>query len=492
MQYGQSQRQILRRLPPWQWPAVSRISAIALGALLAGCAAFSPDGGMSAVQDIAGAALEKQVVALRSPDDADVARDRVRRLLKAPLSADGAVQVALLNNRDLQASYNSLGISEAAMVEATLPPNPTISVSHIIGGGGLEFERQIVGEILALATLPARAEIAADRFRQAQLETILDVLRIAAETRQAYYRAVGARALVGFLTQAQSTAETATQLSKRLGESGAQNKLDQARNQVFYAELTAQLANARRRTVEDRERLIRLVGLWGSDLNFRLQNALPPLPARPRSWTTVEVAAVSQRVDLQVARIEVAALAKSYGLTEATRFLNLLNVSGISKTAREPGGNRFEERGVAAELQVPLFDFGEVRMRQAEETYMQAVNHLVAQAVNVRSEAREAYQGYRSAYDLARHYKCEVLPLRQIISHETLLRYNAMQIDVFSLLAEARERIASTVTSIQAEQDFWLAVVNLEVAVVGGRASAPGRTATTPIMARQTAGNQEQ
>ena len=98
-----------------------------LAVLLAGCAGFSPDGGMGAVQDIAGAELGKDVLALRTPDDADVAHATVRRLLKRPLTADAAVQIALLNNRDLQAAYSSLGISEAALVKASLPPNPTFS-----------------------------------------------------------------------------------------------------------------------------------------------------------------------------------------------------------------------------------------------------------------------------------------------------------------------------------------------------------------------------
>ena len=95
-------------------------------------------------------------------------------------------------------------------------------------------------------------------------------------------------------------------------------------------------------------------------------------------------------------------------------------------------------------MQIPIFDFGEARVRKAGETYMQAVNRLIEKAVNVRSEAREAYRNYRSGYDLAGHYRREVLPLRKIISDETLLRYNAMQIDVFALLAEARQRINVT------------------------------------------------
>ena len=455
------------------------VVSISLAAALPGCAVISTEGGIGALQDVAGAALEKKVVALRNTDDADMAHSAMRRLLRRPLSADAAVQLALYNNRDLQASYNALGISEALMVRDSLPPSPGVSVLDVAGGGGLEIERRLVANILALATLPARAEIAADRFRQAQLRAALDTLQLAAETRRAYYRAVAARASADFLNQAQTTAASAAQLSQRLGESGALNKLDQARHQVFYAELTAELATARRRASAERESLVRRIGLWGSDLDFRLPDALPPLPSAPRALSAVEVQAVRRRVDLQIARIEVAVLAKTLGLTNATRFVDLLEVAGISKTMQEPGGSRFHESGAGIDLQVPLFDFGEARVRLAEETYMQAVNRLYAKAVNVRSQAREAYQAYRATYDIARHYRNEVMPLRKIISDEALLRYNAMQIDVFALLTEARQRIASTQAAIRADEEFWLADVNLGAAVLGGARGAAIEETTT-------------
>src|SRR5207237_5092998 len=119
-------------------------------------------------------------------------------------------------------------------------------------------------------------------------------------------------------------------------------------------------------------------------------------------------------------------------------------------------------------LQVPLFDFGEVRVRQASETYMQAVNRLAELAVSARSQAREAYRAYRSSYDIAGHYQREVLPLRKIISDETQLRLSAMQVDEFALLAEARARIASTIASIAATRDFFLAETDLSAALAGG------------------------
>jgi outer membrane protein TolC len=446
------------------------------GVLLSACKTLTADGGMQAVADIAG----ENVVAIRSDEQAAAARDKVKQLLRRPLTASAAVRVALLNNRGLQAAYNELGIAEAETVKASLPPSPTLSLQRISGNVEVEVERRIVADILALATLPARAEIAAERFREAQLRAAQETLRVGAEARRTFYRSVAALELVDFLEQGTSTAQTASALATRLGESGALNKLDQAREQVFYAEITAQLAKARQQAASEREGLIRALGLWGEDITFKLPHTLPPLPARPRTLPAVETQSVTRRIDLQIGRIELAALAKSYGLTDATRFINLLNVSAVSKTTdrkptvENPVGEHIRDLGPDVEFQIPLFDFGEVRLRTAEQSYMQAVNRLVEMAVNARSQARQAYQTYRSAYDIAAHYRNEVLPLRKIISDETILRYNAMMIDVFGLLTEARERTASTGNAIEAERDFWLASVDLDDAILVGSRNVTG------------------
>ncbi|MGI8569722.1 MAG: TolC family protein [Methylocella sp.] len=451
------------------------VATMAVTAALSGCASFSPDGGMNVAAGIASQELEKDTVAIRTLENATSARARVEHLLKRPLTADTAVQIALLNNRGLQAAYNELGIAEAAMVQASLPPNPRFSFSRIEGSQSV-IEAAIADDILALATLPARAEIAADQFRAAQLAAAEETLRVAADTRRNYYRAVAARELGGFLTQANSAAETAAKLATRLGETGAMNKLDQARDQLFYADLTAQVASARQLTASERERLIESLGLWGRDLDFTLANALPALPTRPRALPTVEQDAISRRVDLEIARIELEALAKSYGLTNATRFVNLFQLSGIYNHTRESVGagiDVFRAFGPGATVEIPIFDFGAVRVRQAEQIYMQALNRLAEKAVNVRSEARDAYHVYRSAYDIARHYQREILPLNTIISDESLLRYNAGLVDVFTLLVGARQRILATIAAIEAKRDFWIAKTGLQVAIIGGGGMRP-------------------
>ncbi len=474
MRRGLMATSTIRRGRPAGARALAFAVALVGGLLVSACKTLSPDAGMDTVSDIAGDALKADVQAIRTPEQAAAAHAKVETLLRRPLTARAAVQIALLNNRGLQAAYNALGIAEAAMVEASLPPSPTFSLQRISGSVEIEIERRIVGDILALATLPARTEIAGDRFRQAQLHAAEATLRAAAETRRAYYRSVAAREMAGFLEQAAATAKTADELSKRLGESGAMNKLDQAREQVLYAEISAQLAKARQQAAGERERLVRALGLSGGDLAFRLPGSLPALPARPRSEPSVEMQAVARRLDLQIGRIELEALAKSFGLTQATRFLNLLELSGVGKTTLDkPGGTRIVDRGFEAQLQIPLFDFGATRVREAEETYMQAVNRLAEMAVNARSQAREAYQAYRSSYDIAAHYRNEVLPLRKTISDEMVLRYNAMMVDVFALLTEARQRVVSTTSGVEAERDFWLAGVDLDAAILGGGMSAP-------------------
>jgi outer membrane protein TolC len=454
-------------------------AALLLAAACGGCAALSPDGGMALVNGIVAPELKSEVVKVNGEDVAGEAHARAAHLLGSMLSADGAVRVALLNNKGLQASYNELGIAEAAMVEASLPPNPTFSLSRIQTPVELDIERRIIMDILALATLPARAELAAERFHQAQLRAALETLRVGFETRRAYYRAVAAQELAASLAQAASAAESAAKLAKELGETGAMNKLDQAREEAFYVELSTELAGARQRAASERERLIRALGLQDGDA-LRLPHALPPLPNAPRTLVAVETDAIRRRVDLKIARIEVDTLAKTYGLTNATRFINLLEVAGISRTQRETGGAAGTGGGFEVDFQIPVFDFGEVRVRRAGEIYMAAVNRLSELAVNARSQARESYRAYRSSYDIAMRYRRDVLPLRKIIADEAMLRYGAMQIDVFALLTEARQRIAANVAAIEAQRDFWLASSELDAALAGGGAAAGENAARIP------------
>ena len=182
---------------------LGRALAIASAVLLTACKSFSPNGGMSTVAEVAGGGLNKSVVRISSPETAALAQGEVSRLLRPPLSADAAVQIALLNNRELQAAYNRLGIAEAVMVQMSRPPLPSFSYDWVKTSIELDIERQIVASVLSLATWPSRSKIAAVRFEQAELVAAEETLRLAAETRRAYIRAVAARQIAAALERGQ-------------------------------------------------------------------------------------------------------------------------------------------------------------------------------------------------------------------------------------------------------------------------------------------------
>jgi len=480
-----------------RWLQKWTVAAVAAG-LLAGCAKFSADGGMSFVQSEAGGELGKETVKIRTEAEAAAIQARVRGLVLKPLTDASAVQIALINNRGLQAAYSELGISEAQMVEASLPPSPTVSLTRLVGFGGLEIERQILQNVLGLLTLPRRREIAEARFQQAKVRAVEATLKTAADARRAYFRVVAASRSVAFLDEARTAAEALSDLALKLGETGALPKIEQAREHAFTAEVNGQLAQARLKQRMERERLVRALGLWGSETAIRLPADLKPLPKSPRTIKDVETEAVKRRVDLEIARQELELLAKQLGLAKATRYIDVLEVRGISTFDRqrtteasytlEPGPalvrtdeptREIERRkGLELEFRIPIYDFGEARTRLAEETYMAGVHRLIEKAVNVRSEAREAYTGYRGAYDVAMHFEKEILPLRQLINDEMLLNYSGMLKDLFSLLTDSKARIAANVQAIEARRDFWLATVDLHVAMVGGGALSGGGGAT--------------
>ncbi len=432
--------------------------------LLAGCATLSPDGGYGAAQS---AARERGITQetrwIRSDKDAEEARAAVRKLLAAPLSADAAVQIALLNNRGLQATYADLGIAEADVVQAGRLRNPGFSFGRFTRADEVEIERTFLFDLMGLLTMPIRTDLEKRRFALTQDRVAAEIMQVATDTRRAWVGAVSAQESARYMEQVRDAAEASAELARRMAAVGNFSKLDQAREQVFYGEATAQLARAKQAALAERERLTRLMGLWGEDIRFTLPARLPDLPKSAREIADLESQALKQRLDVRGAMQEAENVAASLGLTKATGFVSVLEV-GYQRTS-ETGQPR--KSGYEIELRLPLFDWGGARVARAEHTYMQAVNRAADIAVRARSEVREGYAAYRTAFDLARHYRDEIVPLRKRISEENLLRYNGMLISVFELLADARQQIAAVNTYLDSLRDFWLAEAALQLAMTG-------------------------
>jgi outer membrane protein TolC len=431
--------------------------------LLAGCTTFSKDGGMGTVNELTQSRIQQQATWIRSEQDADAARKATRELLAKPLTADDAVRVALLNNRGLQAAYADLGIAEADLVQAGRLRNPGFSFGRLRRADEVEIERTFLFDVLGLITMPLRTELEQRRVALTQGRIAAEVLQVAADTRRAWYAAVAAQESTAYAQQVKQSAEASAELARRMATAGNFSKLDHAREQVFYADATAQLARARQTAVSQREQLTRLMGLWGEDAQFRVPARLPDLPKTAREINDLETQAIKSRLDVQGAMQEANNIAASLGLTRATGFINVLEVGYM----RNSETHQPRQTGYEIELRLPIFDWGGAKVARAEHTYMQAVHRAADTAVRARSEVREAYAAYRTAFDLAKHYRDEIVPLRKHISEEVLLRYNGMLMSVFELLADARQQIAAVSAAIDTQRDFWLAETNLNLALTG-------------------------
>jgi outer membrane protein TolC len=438
-----------------------------LALLLSGCATFSEDGGFGAVQSGVKERIGQEVRWARTPDEASAVRARTREILAAPLGADEAVQLALLNNPGLQATYAELGISEADLVQAGRGPNLRLHwLRTTMGNDVAKVEESFSFDILSVLLMPLRQKIEARRFERVQAEVIADVVRIAAETRKAWVQAVAAAEGERYAEQVHEAAAAGSELARRMSAAGNWPKLNQMREQAFQADATAQLARAKQAAQSGRERLTRWMGLSGDELAFRLPQRLPELPGAPRDGADLQARAMEQRLDVRAAKREAEWTAESLGLVKATRFINALE---LGRARSKEGGQQDFAYGYVIGVEIPIFDWGTARIARAEAVYMQSAQRVAETALNAQSEVRESYGAYRTAFDLARHYRDEVVPLKRRISDEVLLRYNGMLASVFELLADSREQVGAVNAYLDALRDFWLADAELQSRLTGGK-----------------------
>ena len=471
-------RLVILRSPP-----LRLVGLAALVLTLTGCASLSADGGFGTVEKLTAERLGSpaQLAWARQPEDLDRIDQRVGELLARPLGMEDAVQVALLNNRGLQAAYAELGITEAEVVQAGRLPNPGFSFGRMTKGDEIELERGLHVNLARLIAMPLVQRVEARRLEQVRTTVAMQVLSLAADTRKAWVQAVAAEESVRYSRQVMQAAEAGAELARRMAQVGNFNKLQQAREQGFYADAALNLARAEQQQRAARERLTRLMGLWGAQTAFKLPERLPDLPAQPRDLPEVERTALAQRLDVAAARSGAEATARNLGLTRTTRFVNVLELGLVRNSSNEAPTQKGWEIG----FELPLFDWGGARVARAEAIYMQALHRAAETAINARSEVREAYGAYRSAWDIVKHQRDEIVPLKQRISEENLLRYNGMLIGVFELLADARSQIASVNGAIDALRDYWIAQADLDMALVGKPSLS---AAAAPAMGAAAAG----
>lgn len=433
-----------------------------------GCTGFSQDGGFDAVADGARRHVAREVEWPRNSREQAKADAEVAALLGHALSVEDAVQIALLNNRALQAAFEELGISEADLVQAGRLPNPRFDLRHAAGAGQYDIEETLSLNVLSLLAMPYARDIEKRRFEEAQSSAVLRVAQLAQDTRAAYYAAVAARESRDYQLKVRAAAQTGAALAQKMVAAGNWNRSDQAREQDFYIEAVQGLAHAQLAEQATREKLLSLMGLAAektATTELQLAQPLPDLPANPEHLADDDGALLQNRLDLQLMRMRIDELQRRLKLTRGTRFINVLD-AGATRV-RQGARDAPYERGYVITLEVPLFDGGAARVKKSAAIYLQAVDRFTQAAVEARSQIRLAYAGYHAAYELARQQRDEVVPLRNAVAQENLLRYNASQISIFDLLSGAREQVAGFDAYVQRVRDFWIAKSQLDAALLG-------------------------
>ena len=428
-----------------------------------------------------------------APEDDAVAR-AVRKLLDRELSLASAVQIALLNNATLLATYEDLSVAQADIVQAGLLRNPVFSASITTAERDNLDPNLVFGvtqDFLDLLMLPARKTIAASQFEAVKMRVASAVLELAANVRAGFFSLQGALQIVEMRRLIAESARASADLATRQHDAGNISDLSLATEQGLYEQIKLDTARSEADVLEARERLTRLMGLWGMDTAWKIANRLPDLPPAEISLERLESLAVAQRLDLDSLRRETQSFSHALSLMRSTRWTPGIGV-GVDVARLRTG--RQIVAGPNASVELPIFDQHQAAVARLEAQVRASELRYTALAVDIRSEVRVARGRVILTRRIVERYRTVLIPLRERLVALSQQEYDAMLIGVYQLILAKQNEVSAYREYIEAARDYWLARSDLERAVgghIGPRAiedegappvklPGPGEGANTP------------
>ena len=448
---------------------IFRWSALAAASLaLAGCASVNMDQAVQGANDQTRPFTQGKLELSRTQKQQQARGALSSELLAKPLGMNDAVQLALANSPAVQ---TLLAQSWADMAQANQTgriANPVFTFERIRFADELELGRLLSFGLLDLLTLPRRMEISQSQMAQTRVQLSANVVEQVTQVRQTWVRAVAAQQTLNYASQVNRSAQASAELAKRMQQVGNFTKLQRARQQVFYADAVAQLASSQHAATAAREELTRQLGLSDTQAGqLKLPERLPDLPKQAIESAVVNANAPQQRLDVQIARHQLEMAGKSQGLNLITSLVDVELGVRRDTTFDNAAGTSTPRKGYELAIRLPIFDWGNAQRDAMNAQSLAAANRYESTVRGASSQLRESYSAYRTAYDVARHYRDEIVPLRKTMAEENLLRYNGMLIGVFELLADNRDQIASITAALNAYQQFWLADAALAASMTG-------------------------
>lgn len=389
-------------------------------------------------------------------DGGDEGQKAAREALSKPLTAEAAVKVALLNNADLQAAFEQVGVARGDLVSAWRLPNPSADVA-------VRFRKQqsatldfsVTEDLSELIFMPMRIGVANAELDAAKLEVAGKAMDLVLQVRLAFYGYLADQQIVDFRKTVLSALEASATAATALHDAGNITDLDFANEQVLFDEARVNFASAQTSIAVSRQRLTALLGLWGTNSTWTAEARLAP----PGDVTLadLETQAVKNSLDLQIIRHRYTAAAKRSNLAQANGLLPELK-AGVTIEREEAEWSY----GPLAAVQVPLFYQGQGEVARARAEMRRQGQLLRARGVQVRSAARTVATRVAAARERVDYFKNVLLPARERIVNQTQLQFNAMSVSVFQLLLAKRDQIETARLYVEALRDYWAARAEAE------------------------------
>ena len=451
------------------FPRQFKLAATAVSlAVLSGCASVNFDQSLTNTNEAAADFTQGKLTLAQTKEQRDVLDQTATEILLKPIGQSDAVRLALVNSPALQAMLAQNWVDAANAAQSGRIANPVFTFERLRFVDELEIGRLLAFGLLDVLTLPQRYGIAQRQIAQAQLRLTSSVIEQVTQVRQAWVKAVAAQQTLIYARQVNDAAQASAELARRMQAAGNFTKLQRARQQAFYADAATGWAAAQHTSTSTREELVRLLGLTDTQAaRLVLPDRLPDMPGSPRAPDEVSRQASSGRLDIKMAQTEFDAAAKAQGLNTLTSFTDIELGIRRDTVFDNAAGTSTPRRGYEVSLRLPIFDWGGIKRDAMNAKTLASANRLEATTRAAGSNLRESYSAYRTAYDVSKHFRDEVVPLRKTISEENGLRYNGMLIGVFELLADSRDQVSSVMAAIAAEQQFWLADAALQASLMG-------------------------
>ncbi len=444
-------------------PALT-LTFLALIAGTAGC--VSVERGFEPVREEVAARAGKQVEWLGVTTPPEPIARRLHELLAGELTDAEAVQIALLNNFELQARFADVGIDRARLLDESLPANPELDILYLTAPGERgEWTFAAVTELVDLLLLPMTRRLAQAELRRTQLAVSGALIDLIGDVRRAYYRYVAAEQSFELWRTVLLAAEASYEMAERLRTAGNISELALVQERAILEEVKLEVSRAETDLAVTRERLNRLLGLWGEATHWQTPRRLAPVfaPTAPRM---VEQLAIENSLDLAILQQGIEAAARRRGITRITSWLPRLN-AGVELEQEREGGESTWWRGPSLSLPIPLFNWGQTQRALARLDEQRLRDLYLQRAVEVRSAARLAAHRLEAAGQRASYTRDVLVPVRHTATQHAQLHFNAMFIGIFRLLEARRDEIEAGRSYVDAHREYWLAQADFDQLMMG-------------------------